>query len=99
MLDKTKKPPTIETLTGTKDKVKQADVLLNLANIPIVDLVIRFDPRNGQITLATIGGPLEVAAIYAIMDKAREMLHKKELEAVAQKEQTPQPVPDQPGEA
>ncbi len=88
MLDKGKKLD-INQITGTKDRAKQAEILLSTVGAPVVDLVIRFDGRTNQIAITTIGGDVPLPVAYSLLDKAREMLHQREIEALAKKEQTP----------
>jgi hypothetical protein len=80
----------IDKVLQTKDKAKQAEVFLSIANAPVIDLVIRYDGRTDQLAVTTIGGDIPLPAAYSLLDKAREMLHNKELEAVAQKEKPAQ---------
>ncbi len=74
----------IEALLGTKKASEQAERvehLLKMAAAPVVDLVIRYDPRADMIGLNVIGGELPVADILKILHAAEDMLRQKELEA------------------
>ncbi len=86
MLDKSKKLD-INQITGTKDRAKQAEILLGTVGAPVVDLVIRYDGRTNQIAITTIGGDIPIQAAYTLLDKAREILHQREIEALAKKDE------------
>ena len=87
LADKSNPRPNIDKILQTKDKAKQGEIFLSVANAPVVDLLIRLDGRTGQISVGTMGGKLELATIYKMMDGARELLHEQELQAVTQKKE------------
>jgi hypothetical protein len=89
MLESNKKL-NIDKILQTKDKDKQGEIFLNVANAPVLDLIVRFDGRTGQISIGTMGGQIPIAAIYKMLDGARELLHQQELQAVAQKPEEPE---------
>ena len=80
--------PTIQDLTGTKDKTKQANALIRALTAPVVEVFVRFDGRNGMIAVNTIGdlkaqgaiGLLEkgIEAIRSEMAKKTEVTEPKE---------------------
>jgi hypothetical protein len=75
---------------NTKDRKEQAarvKTLLQAAQAPVVDLIIRFDGRTGQLAIKTIGPDMPVAAVYKLLDSAREVLHNVEVNSL--KEQAP----------
>lgn len=78
----------INAITGTKDKQKQGEAFLNILNAPVVDLVIRFDSRTGSMSLSVIGGKLEMATVYKILDAARDKLREEEIKVLSQKSAT-----------
>jgi hypothetical protein len=80
----------IDKILQTKDKDKQGEIFLSVANAPVWDLIVRLDARTGQITLGTMGGRLELATIYKMLDGARDLLHQQELQAAAQKPEEPE---------
>jgi hypothetical protein len=81
--------PNIDKILQTKDKAKQGEIFLSVANAPVWDLLIRLDGRTGQISFGSMGGKLELAMIYKMLDGARDLLHQQELQAVAQKPEEP----------
>lgn len=48
---------------------------------PVIDLVVRYDSRNGGIWVTPIGGQLDVPTAVAILEAAKNHLHQAELEA------------------
>ena len=88
-MSKDKQELNIDKIVGTKDKTKQAEVFLKLVNAPVVDLIVRFDTRNNQVMVGGFGGQLEVAAIYKILDLARDTLREQELKTLAEKKDQP----------
>jgi len=74
----------IETLLGSKKASEQAErvkTLMTMATAPVVDLIVRYDPRGDVIGITVIGGELQAADIQKILTAAKDMLHQKELEA------------------
>ena len=74
----------IEVLLGTKKASEQAERVKNLiamATAPVIDVVVRYDPRGDMVGLTVIGGDLQAGDIQKILSAAKEMLHQKELEA------------------
>ena len=60
-------------------------------NMPVVDLVIRYDGRTGQMNVSVIGPDVQIDNLYRILDGARGMLRERELEAVKASENQQQP--------
>jgi len=71
----------INKITGTKDREKQAKILLNTINAPVVDLIIRYDSRTSKVSVASIGGNVPVDAVYKMLDMARDEIRKREIAA------------------
>jgi len=79
-------PADLASLLGTKNRDEQTakvQALLNAAQAPVVDLVIRFDARTQQVTLAAIGGRLAPDIVYFLLEQARAKLRAEELAAMA----------------
>ena len=51
------------------------------AKVPVVDIVVRFDPRDGEISIVVIGANIEPMVAYEILESAK----KRILASVAQK--------------
>lgn len=82
------KPADLAELLGTKNRDEQAakvQALLNAAQAPVIDLVIRFDARTNRITLAAIGGRLAPELVYYLLEQARAKLRAEELAALEKK--------------
>ena len=74
----------IEVLLGTKKASEQAErvkQIITMATAPVIDLIVRYDPRGDMVGITVIGGELQADDIHKILNAATEMLHKKELEA------------------
>jgi len=77
----------IDKLLNTKDKAKQAETFLRVANAPVIDLIIRYDGRTDKIVISSIGGQVPLPVIYKLLDMARDTLHNEELKALADKKE------------
>lgn len=49
---------------------------------PVIDLVIRYDGRTGQVGLTVIGGSIDFEAAYRLLDAARVVVQQQEREAL-----------------
>ena len=74
--NKTNKLPTIETLTGTKDKAKQANAFIRALTAPVVEVFVRFDGRNGMIAVNTIGD-LKAQGAIELLEKGIEAIRSE----------------------
>jgi hypothetical protein len=83
------KTPTMEDLTGTKDKKAQAEKFLNVVNAPIIDLMVRYDSCTNRVTVGSFGGQVEVTAIYKIQDMAMDAIRQQEMAVLAKKSDKP----------
>jgi hypothetical protein len=91
-----KKSNRINELLKTNEIEKQAEIikgLIEAASSPVIDLIIRHDPRTGSTTPVVIGANIDYPTAYAILDQARAILHQAELEQAAGK-----PVPIERGD-
>ena len=94
MTNQTAAPATMHELLGTKNKKEQArrvGLMMEQINMPVIDLVIRYDGRTGQMNISVIGPDVQIDNLYKILDSARGMLRERELEAMKAKESQEQP--------
>ena len=80
----------IADLLATKNQDEQADRiqhLLQMAQAPVIDLIVRADMRTGSISLHLVGPNLPAVDIHRILDAAKEHLRKQELEAMQPKQE------------
>ena len=79
-------PTTIQGLLETKDKNEQVERirhLLAMVQAPVVDLVIRFDGRLGQVMdVNTVGGRIGFEESLAMLEQARALLLQRAAQAV-----------------
>ena len=54
------------------------------ATAPVIDILIRFDARNGALGVTVIGGQLDFAGAYQLLDAARVHIQREEREALLQ---------------
>ena len=59
------------------------------ATAPVIDLVIRYDGRTGQVGLTVIGGQVDFSGAYQLLDAARALVQKQEREALLGQAATP----------
>lgn len=84
--------PTTELgeLLGTEDRGQhpaRARELLQLANAPVLTVVIQHDPRGGRTTVNVMesrGGPVAFATAHQILDAGRAALIQQETAAKAE---------------
>jgi len=94
MTNQTAAPATMHELLGTKNKKEQArrvGLMMEQINMPVIDLVIRYDGRTGQMNISVIGPDVQIDNLYRILDGARGMLRERELEAMKTRENQEQP--------
>ena len=80
---KIKTNPIAEVL-GTSNVKEQLDMIQGLqmaAQAPVVDLVLRYDPRVGQIIFSVIGGNIPTDMARKILQAGLDQLHEQELKA------------------
>ena len=68
--------PTIQDLTGTKDKTKQANALIRALTAPVVEVFVRFDGRNGMVSVNTIGD-LKAQGAIELLEKGIEAIRSE----------------------
>lgn len=98
--------PKIHELLGTKnrkDQEQRVQQLLNSVNNPVVDVIVRFDPRYQEpIIVEVIGGTITFVQAQRILDGAKEVLRMREVKAsIDQQGMPPDELPqhpDQPAE-
>jgi hypothetical protein len=78
-----------------KEQAARVQTLIQAAQAPVVDLIIRFDGRTGQIAIKTIGPDIPAAAVYKLLDAARDALRDAELRSL-QGQATSEPAPEEP---
>ena len=54
------------------------------ATAPVIDILIRFDARNGELGVTVIGGQIDFAVAYQLLDAARVHVQRQEREALRQ---------------
>ena len=82
-----------------KDQVKRVQELIQLVQSPVIDIVIRADPRFQSVEVIVVGGNINFESAYMLLDRAREWLRQRELKEVTKPGQvgiTPAPGPEQP---
>jgi selenophosphate synthetase-related protein len=71
-----------EELLGTKNKKEQAEVIKAMQRalqMPVIDMVIRFDAAADQVIISIIGGRVAFDAANHILDLARKEIHRQEV--------------------
>ena len=68
--------PTIQDLTGTKDNTKQANALIRALTAPVVEVFVRFDGRNGMVSVNTIGD-LKAQGAIELLEKGIEAIRSE----------------------
>jgi len=94
---KTKPNPLAEKL-GTSNVKEQLDIIQGLqmaAQAPVVDLVLRYDPRLGQIGFSVIGGTIPADIARKILQAGLDQLHEQELKAALSASETKEATPPQ----
>lgn len=65
-----------------KEQVKRVQGLVQLGQLPVIDIIIRADPRFQSVDVVVIGGNVNFESAYMILDRAREWLRQRELKEV-----------------
>ncbi len=76
---------TMKELVGTDNKKEQVEFvqqLIERVNSPVIDLVIRFE--NEQINMTIMGGDVSFDVLYRMLDMTRQALHQREVETAVQ---------------
>lgn len=85
-----------------KEQEKRVEQLLQAFNSPVIDLVIRFDPRIDGVSVTVIGGDVTFRTIYHMLDSARDIIREREIKASIDQQgmqpDAPPQHPDQPAE-
>lgn len=83
-----KSTPHMADLLLTKDKEEQArrvEQLINLGGAPVVDIVVRYDPRfQGPPMIVAFGGQLEIEQAILVLENAVDSLRAKLVETLRQ---------------
>jgi len=78
-----------------KDQVKRVQELIQRVQSPVIDVIIRADPRFQSVEVIIIGGNINFESAYMILDRAREWLRQRELKEVTKPGQVIEPNPEQ----
>ena len=76
---------TMKELVGTDNKKEQVEYvqqLIKRVNSPVIDLIIRFE--NEQVDISMMGGDVSFDILYKMLDMTRQALHQRELEMAVQ---------------
>ncbi len=76
----------IAKLLQTEDKDQQLERIRSLL-APVYDIVVRFDPRNGRVTVDVIGGGINSQQVKGILHTAIEQIVAAEAEQRIRDEQ------------
>lgn len=82
-----------------KDQTKRVQELIQLVQAPVIDVIIRADPRFQSVEVIVVGGNINFESAYMLLDRAREWLRQRELKEVTKPgevkpaENIEQPVP------
>lgn len=81
----------LHDILDTKNKteqVRRVEHLLQMANAPVVDLIVRYDTRSQQLGISVIGiTELDSEAIHQILTAAQDSLRQQEKAALQQQTQ------------
>lgn len=94
---KIKSNPVAEYL-GTSNVKQQLEILQGLkaaVQAPVIDLVLRYDPRLGQIAFSVIGGDVPTEIARKILQAGLDQLHQQELKAALSASETKEAIPPQ----
>ena len=92
------KPNPLAEKLGTSSVKEQLDIIQGLqmaAQSPVVDLVLRYDPRLGQIGFSVIGGTIPADIARKILQAGLDQLHEQELKAAFSASETKEATPPQ----
>ena len=92
------KPNPLAEKLGTSNVMEQLDIIQGLqiaAQSPVVDLVLRYDPRLGQIGFSVIGGTIPADIARKILQAGLDQLHEQELKAAFSASETKEATPPQ----
>jgi hypothetical protein len=65
-----------------KEQTKRVQELIQLVQSPVIDVIIRADPRFQSVEVIVIGGNINFESAYMLLDRAREWLRQRELKEV-----------------
>lgn len=74
----------LSDLLGTKNKKEQAEKvgqMIRALNMPVIDMVIRYDGMADQVNVSILGGNLSFEVAHRILDLARKNLQQEEVKA------------------
>ena len=75
-----------------KEQTKRVQELIQLVQSPVIDVIIRADPRFQSVEVIVIGGNINFESAYMLLDRAREWLRQRELKEVTKPGQVQAPV-------
>jgi hypothetical protein len=78
-----------------KEQTKRVQELIQLVQSPVIDIVIRADPRFQSVDVVVIGGNINFESAYMLLDRAREWLRQRELKEVTKPGQVQAPIAEQ----
>jgi hypothetical protein len=73
----------IDQLLGTSDKAVQLERISALMQMRPVTMLLTANPINGQVVM-TLGGEAPFDLLYAMLDSARDSIHKRERQALSE---------------
>jgi hypothetical protein len=79
-----------------KEQTKRVQELIQLVQSPVIDVIIRADPRFQSVEVIVVGGNINFESAYMILDRAREWLRQRELKEVTKPGQVVGPAAEQP---
>ena len=68
--------PTIQDLTKTKDKTKQAQALIAALTAPVIEVIVRLDGRTGIVSVNSIGNISPTDAV-TLLEKGVHAIHQQ----------------------
>lgn len=77
----------IAELLQTENEEEQLEIvqrLLNTANTPVIDLLIRYE--NEEVSMTIIGGDVPFDVLYVMLDKSRQAIHQQEIQVALQQQ-------------
>jgi hypothetical protein len=67
---------TIEDVTGSKNKVVQAQAYIKVVTAPVIELIVRWDGRTGVVSVASIGNISPTDAVE-LLEKGVHAIHQQ----------------------
>jgi hypothetical protein len=89
----------LEEVFGTKDPKEQAErakSLLQIAQSPVIDVIVRYDMRTDTIGLQVIGADPPGEIVQKILHRAVELIHERQLKNAQAGVASHLPAPESP---